>query len=90
MQYIFVLSGILILLGMLVFQVWNFVKYKDTNGHQRRRIFFLLSTLCLIVHEFRLLYGITTGIFLLLHIVFLFFLFDRARVDSFIKWVSGK
>jgi hypothetical protein len=79
----FIYAGIFVLSFMLCFQVWNFWKYRDTNGAQKKRIIFLVSTIALIVHEFRLLFEITTGMFLLIHIVFLFFLFDIVRVKEF-------
>lgn len=75
-QYIFNILGILLLSAMLVFQVVNLVKYQDTDGAQNKRIAFLISTVCLIAHEARLITGVTTGIFLLAHIIFLFLLFD--------------
>jgi predicted ABC-type exoprotein transport system permease subunit len=90
LQHIFNILGLLILLGMLVFQVWNFVRYRDTNGAQKKRVIFLLSTVLLIVHEVRLILGVTTGLFLLGHIVFLFMLFDMVRISEFIKWIRRK
>jgi O-antigen ligase len=85
-----IILGLIALFAMLFFQVWNFVHYKDTNGYQRTRIFFLISTIALVVHEIRLSYGITTGFFLLIHIIFLVFLFDSGRITAFIKWVKSK
>ncbi len=87
MQYAFNVVGILVLIVMLCYQIWNFAKYRDTNGKQIRRIFFLLSTVALLVHEIRLLHGITTGVFLLIHICFLFFLFEQVRVHEFFNWL---
>jgi hypothetical protein len=78
-----IILGLIALFAMLFFQVWNFVHYKDTNGYQRTRIFFLISTIALVIHEIRLSYGITTGFFLL-------FLFDSGRITAFIKWVKSK
>lgn len=86
----FIYAGIFLLSCMLCFQVWNLWRYKDTNGAQKKRIYFLISTIALIVHEFRLLYDITQGFFLLIHIVFLFFLFDIVRVSEFFNWFKSK
>lgn len=88
-SYLFNIFGILVLSVMLFYQFWNLAKYRDTNGAQKKRIAFLLSTAALIVHEFRLIHGITTGVFLLLHIVFLLLLFDMVRISAFINWFKG-
>lgn len=88
--YFFNILGILVLVAMLFFQFWNLAKYRDTNGAQKKRIAFLLSTVVLIVHEFRLIWGVTTGLFLLLHIVFLLLLFDMVRISAFVNWFKGK
>ena len=85
---VFNVLGLLLLLCMLTFQIWNLVKYRDKNGARTKRIVFLASTLFLIVHEIRLLYGITTGAFLLGHILFLFLLFDMVRLKEFWQWIK--
>lgn len=90
LAYLFNILGILVLISMLFFQVWNLAKYRDTNGAQKKRIAFLLSTLALIVHEIRLMLGVTTGAFLLAHIVLLLLLFDMVRVSAFVNWFKGK
>lgn len=90
LQYIFNIFGLLFLAGMLSFQAWNFWRYRDAKEAHRKRLFFLASTILLIVHEFRLMIGVTTGMFLLGHIVFLFLLFDMVRISAFINWIKGK
>jgi hypothetical protein len=87
---IFIILGLMFLLSMLGFQAWNFIRYKDSNGAQKKRIWFLISTIALVIHEIRLAYGITTGLFLLIHIFFLFLLFDLVRVKEFIQWIKSK
>ncbi len=88
--YIFNIIGLIVLTVMLGFQVWNLVKYRDTNGAHKKRIIFIASTVFVIVHEIRLMTGVTTGMFLFLHILALFFLFDMVRVSAFIDWFKGK
>lgn len=86
----FLILDSLLLMLMLTFQVWNFWKYRDTNGLAKKRIVFLISTIALIIHCIRLWMGVTTGAFLLLHIIALVFLFDITRLKSFWDWVRGK
>lgn len=73
-----------ILLLVLTLQIVNLIKYKDSNGALRKRIIMLLSVVFLIVHVVRLMFDITTGWFLFLHVATWLLIYDAINFD-FIK-----
>lgn len=75
-----------ILLFVLYLQIKNLLKYRATNGAQRTRIILLVSVICLVIHIIRLILGVTTGIFLLLHVVTWLILYEGDKLD----WLLDK
>lgn len=77
---------LLLLLFVLHLQIRNLIKYKATNGALKKRIIMIASVLFLIVHVVRLLFDITTGLFLMLHVVTWLMLYDAINI----QWLLDK
>lgn len=78
-----------VLVFVLYLQIRNLMKYGATNGALKKRIIMMASVAFLIVHVIRLMFDITTGFFLLLHVLTWLALYDAINfqwlIDRFKK-----
>jgi hypothetical protein len=80
----------IMLLGLVLFlQIKNYIKYRDTNGHLRKRIVMVLSVSFLIIHVVRLMFDITAGAFLFLHVVTWLMIYDVIDYMAAWRWLKG-
>lgn len=75
-----------ILLLVLYLQIRNLVKYGASNGALKKRIIMIISVLFLIIHVIRLMYDVTTGFFLLMHVITWLLVYDAINF----KWLFDK
>src|SRR5687768_9496909 len=81
----------LIVLGVVLFlQIKNYLKYRDTNGHLKKRIVMCLSVLFLITHVIRLMFDITTGAFLFFHVITWLMIYDAINISSVWELIKSK
>lgn len=73
-----------LLLVVLYLQVRNLAKYGATNGALKKRIIMMASVVFLIVHVIRLMFDVTTGFFLLLHVLTWVALYDAINLN----WIT--
>lgn len=77
---------LVLLLFVLYLQIRNLVKYGASNGALKKRLIMMASIVFLIIHVIRLATGITTGLFLLMHVITWVMLYDGFSL----QWVLDK
>lgn len=80
---------LILLLIVLVLQIRNMKQYGLKNGAGFKRIVMMLSVLFLAVHVVRLMFDVTTGLFLLLHVLTWLLIYDALDVRGALKTVWG-
>lgn len=90
MNTMFNVTDLIILLLVLYLQIRNFIKYRYKNGAGRKRIVMMLSVMFLVVHVVRLMFDITTGFFLLLHVVTWLLIYDAVDFSGVMSWIKAR
>lgn len=78
-------TDLILLLFVLFLQIRNMKQYGLKNGAGFKRIVMMLSVLFLVIHVVRLMFDITTGLFLLLHVITWVFIYDIGVKEFFIS-----
>lgn len=65
------------------FQIHNFIKYRDVkNGANTTRIVFFLALACMQVHIWRMNFDVSNGLFFLISLILLLFLFIKGYISK--------